>query len=194
MSFQVSNESPVPTHQDVVVTVDDDTISVSSAQTPVVLSEPEARICTRRQIARMSVSLFVGLVAGWCAIGAVALVNTERSEIREICNGSNLWELLLLMVVSNAVCTFIVVHTWYHHHYHHRKPYKHSSKVLLLIALIQAATTLWGATIIFSSCPSEYLRPFLLYTVVYIWVLWQLIVIAIIAIIALCVCLSSGAF
>jgi len=188
MSFQVSNETPLPTHRDVVVTVDDDNLSVVSARTAD-LSEPEALICSRRQVARMAVSMFVGLVSGWCAIGTFALVNNERSEIQEICDGTKLWELLLAMIVMNAVCSIVMVHTWYHHHYHHRKPYKHSSKVLVLIVVIQVAMTLWGATIIFGSCPSEHLNSFLLYTVVYIWVVWQLVVIVIIVI---AICASLG--
>lgn len=174
-----------------MVTMDDDNLSVVSAQTAD-LTEPETGVCSTRQRARMAVSLFIGIVVGWCAIGVTALDANPRSEIRELCEGCELWELLVVLIAVNLICASVIVHTWYHHHFHHRKPHRHSSEVLGFVAVVQIAMTVWGATVLFGKCPSEHLKPFLVYTVVYVWIVWQLVLMILLTLFALCICVGLG--
>lgn len=174
-------------------TSDDDDLSVTSYQTS---DDPSVQhpICGRRQRARYGVSCFVGVVCGWCIMAVIALGEISQSEIEQICGGCKLWELLVVMLGLNIVCTFTLVHIWYYHHFHRVRVYAHTNTAIHLAIAAQVIITVWGASVLLSKCPLENLRHLLIYTVTYVWIIWQLFIILIIILMSLCVCIAfSGA-
>lgn len=188
MSSQIAIEEPLTANHETIIVVDRNSNyrSTGNEEETSRSNEPENTICNARQAARMGVSLFVGLVLGWCVAGVVALVNTRPDEIRDICYTCELWELLFTMIIVNLLSTIILVHKWFYLHFYDREPYKHSNKVATLITIIQLAMTAWAASVVFADCPIHHLTSYLIYTVVYVWVIWKLVMIMCALIVTVC--------
>jgi hypothetical protein len=188
MPSQIAIEDPLATDHDTIIVVERNSNyrSAGNEEETSRPTEQENDVCNTRQAARMGVSLFVGLLLGWCVAGVVALVDTKADEIRNICYTCELWELLFTMVIVNLLSTIVLVHIWFNYHFYNREPYKHTNKVLTLVTIIQLAMTAWAASVVFADCPTSHLTSYLIYTVVYVWVIWKLVMIMCALIVTVC--------
>lgn len=152
-------------------------------------------IMTARMKEKLLMLLSCGFVFGWCLTGVDALRTNSRDDIEDLCSGILMWELLLAMVAVNSVSMIALVHIWFYRHFRHRQPYKHANVVIRIVILVQLIMTCWGTSILVTDCARKHLRPLLVYSVIYVWLVWQLFLIVTMFVIAICICLafSGGA-
>lgn len=178
------------------VAVEMNTSDEQHAQPTADLSSDSVRrpIFSRRQLTRMFVALVVGFVGGWSMTALVALSRHTNEDIQDICPGCLLWSMLATMVAANIGCTFTLVHMWYYHHFHNARICPDTNIPIRVVIAIQVGMMAWGGSILFSKCAAVHLRPLLVYTVVYVWIIWEIAIILVMFALSLCVCVVfSGA-
>lgn len=148
----------------------------------------EGHIFSRRMKEKLMVLLLSGFVAGWCFTGVDALASESRADLQDLCSGTILWDLLLTMLVVNVACAVTMLHIWYNKHFHNIDVYPNTNIPIHGVIFIQILMTVAGASTLFTKCAVNHLKPFLVYSVVYVWIIWQLFLLFLSFVVGICLC------
>ena len=110
--------------------------------------------------------IFVSGIISWCVISIIALANENNNEIRVICEKSNLWSVLITVlmftiILTTHAITYDLLITNYN---------IVNKKLLILLANIIFLLFVWSCIELYNNCSKKYLVSLILYKCLSMWV------------------------
>lgn len=112
--------------------------------------------------------IFVTVIISWCVISIIALANENNNEIRAICEKSNLWSvlitvLMLTIILTSHLITYDLLISKYNYNILNKK-------IFILFANIIFLLFVWSCIELYNNCSKKYLVSLILYKCLSMWV------------------------
>ena len=112
--------------------------------------------------------LFVTGIISWSVISIIALTNENNNEIRAICEKSNLWSVLItVLMVTIILTTHLITYDLLISKYNYNILNK---KIFILFANIIFLLFVWSCIELYNNCSKKYLVSLILYKCLSMWV------------------------
>lgn len=112
--------------------------------------------------------IFVSGIISWCVISIIALANENNNEIRAICEKSNLWSVLITVLMVTIILTsHLITYDLLISKYNYNILNK---KIFILFANIIFLLFVWSCIELYNNCSKKYLVSLILYKCLSMWV------------------------
>ena len=112
--------------------------------------------------------IFVIGIISWCVISIIALANKNNNEIRAICENSNLWSVLITVLIVTIILTsHLITYDLLISKYNYNIVTK---KIFILFTNIIFLLFVWCCMELYNNCSKKYLVSLILYKCLSIWV------------------------
>ena len=112
--------------------------------------------------------IFVSGIISWCVISIIALANENNNEIRAICEKSNLWSVLITVLMVTIILTsHLITYDLLISKYNYNILNK---KIFILFANIIVLLFIWCCVELYNNCSKKYLVSLILYKCLSMWV------------------------
>lgn len=112
--------------------------------------------------------LFVTGIISWSVISIIALTNENNNEIRAICEKSNLWSVLITVLMVTIILTsHLITYDLLISKYNYNILNK---KIFILFANIIFLLFVWSCIELYNNCSKKYLVSLILYKCLSMWV------------------------
>lgn len=112
--------------------------------------------------------IFVSGIISWCVISIIALANENNNEIRAICEKSNLWSVLITVLMVTIILTsHLITYDLLISKYNYNILNK---KIFILFANIIFLLFIWCCVELYNNCSKKYLVSLILYKCLSMWV------------------------
>ena len=112
--------------------------------------------------------IFVSGIISWCVISIIALANENNNEIRAICEKSNLWSVLItVLMVTIILTTHLITYDLLISKYNYNILNK---KIFILLANIIFLLFIWCCIELYNNCSKKYLVSLIMYKCLSAWV------------------------
>lgn len=112
--------------------------------------------------------IFVTVIISWCVISIIALANENNNEIRAICEKSNLWSVLITVLMVTIILTsHLITYDLLISKYNYNILNK---KIFILFANIIFLLFVWSCIELYNNCSKKYLVSLILYKCLSMWV------------------------
>jgi len=112
--------------------------------------------------------IFVSGIISWCVISIIALANENNNEIRAICEKSNLWSVLItVLMVTIILTTHLITYDLLISKYNYNILNK---KIFILFVNIIFLLFVWSCIELYNNCSKKYLVSLILYKCLSMWV------------------------
>lgn len=112
--------------------------------------------------------IFVSGIISWCVISIIALANENNNEIRAICEKSNLWSVLITVLMVTIILTsHLITYDLLISKYNYNILNK---KIFILFANIIFLLFIWCCVELYNNCSKKYLVSLIMYKCLSAWV------------------------
>ena len=112
--------------------------------------------------------IFVTGIIAWCVTSIIALANENNNEIRTICEKSNLWSVLITVLMVTIILTsHLITYDLLISKYNYNILNK---KIFILFANIIFLLFVWSCIELYNNCSKKYLVSLILYKCLSMWV------------------------
>ncbi len=112
--------------------------------------------------------IFVTGIIVWCIISIISLANENNNEIRVICEKSNLWSVLITVLMVTIILTsHAITYDLLIRKYNYNIVNK---KLFILLAIIIFILFVWSCIELYNNCSKKYLVNLILYKCLSTWV------------------------
>lgn len=112
--------------------------------------------------------IFVTGIISWCVTSIIALANENNNEIRAICEKSNLWSVLITVLMVTIILTsHLITYDLLISKYNYNILNK---KIFILFANIIFLLFVWSCIELYNNCSKKYLVSLILYKCLSMWV------------------------
>ena len=112
--------------------------------------------------------IFVTGIIVWCIISIISLANENNNEIRVICEKSNLWSVLITVLMVTIILTsHVITYDLLIRKYNYNVLNK---KIFILFANIIFLLFIWCCIELYNNCSKKYLVNLILYKCLSTWV------------------------
>ena len=112
--------------------------------------------------------IFVSGIISWCVISIIALANENNNEIRGICEKSNLWSVLITVLMVTIILTsHLITYDLLISKYNYNILNK---KIFILFANIIFLLFIWCCVELYNNCSKKYLVSLIMYKCLSAWV------------------------
>jgi membrane-associated HD superfamily phosphohydrolase len=112
--------------------------------------------------------IFVTGIISWCTISIIALANENNNEIRAICEKSNLWSVLITVLMITIILTsHFITYDLLISKYNCNIVNK---KIFILLAIIIFLLVILSCIELYNNCSKKYLVSLILYKCLSMWV------------------------
>ena len=112
--------------------------------------------------------LFVTGIISWSVISIIALTNENNNEIRAICEKSNLWSVLITVLMVTIILTsHLITYDLLISKYNYNILNK---KIFILFANIIFLLFVWSCIELYNNCSKKYLVSLIMYKCLSAWV------------------------